>query len=40
MQKHLAQCKDCHVVLQAAEKTLEVYFDRESVEIQKAAQVA
>jgi len=25
---HLDQCKDCRLVLDAAERTLEIYFDR------------
>jgi len=29
MQRHLGQCRNCCLVLEAAEKTLEVYFDRE-----------
>ena len=41
MQRHLAQCKNCHLVLEAAERTLEVYFDRaEDPELHKTIQVA
>ena len=41
MQRHLAQCKDCHLVLEAAERTLEVYFDRaETLNPHKIVQVA
>ena len=40
IQRHLAHCKDCHAVLEAAEKTLEVYFDRQEPVHHRAAQVA
>lgn len=40
IQRHLSHCRDCHAVLQAAQKTLEVYFDREASEPHRTAQVA
>lgn len=30
MLSHIDHCKNCTVVLEAAERTLEVYFDREA----------
>ena len=41
MQRHLAHCKNCHLVLEAAERTLEVYFDRaETIDHHSIVQVA
>jgi hypothetical protein len=39
MRKHIDGCTNCHLVLEAAQRTLEVYFDRDKCEIDK-AQVA
>jgi hypothetical protein len=27
VKRHIGRCENCHLVLQAAEQTLEVYFD-------------
>ena len=37
--RHVGHCKNCHLVLQAAQQTLEVYFDGRQ-EVPKAARVA
>jgi hypothetical protein len=39
MRKHIDGCTNCRVVLEAAQRTLEVYFDHDKCEIDK-AQVA
>ena len=40
MLSHIDQCKNCTVVLEAAERTLEVYFDREAEPPRPRQQVA
>ena len=40
MLNHIDHCKNCTVVLEAAERTLEVYFDREAEPARPRQQVA
>jgi hypothetical protein len=30
VRNHLSQCRNCSLVMEAAKRTLEIYFDRES----------
>ena len=40
MLRHMDHCKNCAVVLEAAQRTLEVYFDREAEPPRQRQQVA